>query len=132
MNYIPLNIKTNYELLSSLIKSNDLISFLIEKNIPAFAVTDSNMFSCMELYDLSKKNNIKMLIATEIKEYNIYLYAKNYNGYISLCNIVSKKNISSISLEEISKYNDIIAVSKIDNYEEINKLFKVIKQAKLW
>ena len=126
MNYIPLNIKTNYELLSSLIKSNDLISFLIEKNIPAFAVTDSNMFSCMELYDLSKKNNIKMLIAAEIKEYNIYLYAKNYNGYISLCNIVSKKNISSISLEEISKYNDIIAVSKIDNYEEVNKLFKEV------
>ena len=126
MNYIPLNIKTNYELLNSLIRSDDLINFLIQNNINCMAVTDSNMFSCMELYNKCKSNNIKLLIAIEIEEYEIYLYAKNYNGYKSLCNIVSKKNITSITLEEISNYKDLIIVCKINKYEELKDKFEDI------
>ena len=45
MKYIPINVKTNYELLSSLIKIDDLISFLKANNINCIGITDSNMFN---------------------------------------------------------------------------------------
>ena len=44
MNLVPLNIKTNYELLSSLIKTDDLVLFAKKNNLEALSITDSYMF----------------------------------------------------------------------------------------
>ena len=94
MNYIPLNIKTNYELLSSLIKIEDLCFFANENSIAALGITDSNMFGCMEFINVCKKYNINPIIGVEINIDNLHmiLYAKNYNGYVNLLRIVSIRN----------------------------------------
>lgn len=127
MKYIPLNIKTHYELLSSLIKIDDLISFALHNDIKALAITDSNMFSCMEFYNKCKSNSIKPIIGIELKEFNMIIYAKNYEGYISLCNIVSEKNISELSIEFIQERSkNIIVCTTYDNYNNIKDLFDIV------
>jgi len=126
MNYIPLNIKTHYELLSSIIKIEDLIIFAKKYSIESLGITDSNMFGCIEFYNACKRNNIKPIIGLEIKveDLNMILYAKNYNGYVKLLNITSIKNIGEITKENLRFYkDDLICVTKDYNsylsYKEI-------------
>ena len=45
---IPLYNKSNYTLLSSLLKIDDLISYAKKYNISSMAITDSNMYGVME------------------------------------------------------------------------------------
>ena len=46
MKYIPLNIKTEFDLMNSLIKIDELISYAKNNSINALGITDSNMFGC--------------------------------------------------------------------------------------
>ena len=98
MKYLLLNAKTWYELLGSLIKTEDLISYALNNNMKAIGITDSNMFNCIEFYNLCKKNNIKPIIGIQIEceNMNFLLYAKNYNGYINLCNDYTSYFLSSL------------------------------------
>ena len=126
MNYIPLSVKTNYELLSSLIKIDDLCKYLSDNNITSVGITDSNMFGTMEFFDISKKYNIKPIIGLpiNINELNMILYAKNYKGYTNLLNLVSIKNTDSLTIDLLKKYNtDLICTTsdykKYISYKEI-------------
>ena len=130
MNYIPLNIKTNYELLSSLIKIEDLCFFANENNITALGITDSNMFGCMEFINVCKKYNIKPIIGVEINVDNLHmiLYAKNYNGYVNLLRIVSIRNTDIITKEVLVKYkSDLICVIKdYENYLDYKEIYELV------
>lgn len=126
MNYIPLSIKTNYELLSSLIKIDDLCLFANENNINALGVTDTNMFSVMEFVNTCKKYNIKPIIGIPVKinDLDMLLYAINYDGYVNLLNIVSIKNICGLTINDLKEHrSDLICVTndykKYLNYKEI-------------
>ena len=50
MNYVPLYIKTENSLLSSLIKIDELIKFAKSYNYKALSIVDNNMFGVMEFY----------------------------------------------------------------------------------
>ena len=130
MNYIPLNIKTNYELLSSLIKIEDLCFFANENNITALGITDSNMFGCMEFINVCKKYNIKPIIGVEINVDNLHmiLYAENYNGYVNLLRIVSIRNIDSLTKEVLVKYkSDLICViNDYENYLDYKEIYELV------
>lgn len=130
MNYIPLNIKTNYELLSSLIKIEDLCFFANENSIAALGITDSNMFGCMEFINVCKKYNINPIIGVEINIDNLHmiLYAKNYNGYVNLLRIVSIRNTDIITKEVLVKYkSDLICVIKdYENYLDYKEIYELV------
>ena len=64
MKYIPLNIKTEFDLMNSLIKIDELISYAKNNSINSLGITDSNMFGCYELKTKCNKNNIKPIIGT--------------------------------------------------------------------
>ena len=126
MKYIPLNIKTEFDLMNSLIKIDELISYAKNNSINTLGITDSNMFGCYEFITKCNKNNIKPIIGTELKidNKNIILYASNYDGYVSLCKIVSKKNIEEITLEYIFNHNsNIICVCEYKDYELLKNKF---------
>lgn len=129
MNYIPLNIKTHYELLTSIIKLEDLIIYAKDKNIDTLAITDSNMFYDLSFYDICLKNDIKPIIGitVEVDDINLNLYCKNFNGYKNLCKIVSEKNINNITLDFIKKYSSdlkcILNYDSLDKYKEIKSIF---------
>ena len=62
MNYAPLWIKTDYSILSSLIKIDDLIDILSSNNINVAAICDDNLYGVMEFYDKCKKSNITIYL----------------------------------------------------------------------
>lgn len=126
MNYIPLSVKTHYELLSSLIKIDDLISFLKKNDILSVGITDYNMFGTMELFNACKSNGIKPIVGVPfvIENLNMILYAKNYNGYVNLLNLVSIRNTNGLTLSDLKKRNNNIICVTGDykgylNYKEI-------------
>ena len=89
--YSPLYIKTEYSLLSSLIKIDNLIIKCKENKISSLAIVDDNLFGTMEFIKKCEKNNIKPIIGLDIKYLfsNILLYAKNINGYYNLIKLES-------------------------------------------
>ena len=64
--YVPLNIKTDNYLQSSMISVNKLIYFAINNNIKALTITDNNMYGVIDFYKACKKNNIKPIIGLDI------------------------------------------------------------------
>lgn len=127
MKYIPLNVKTEYDLMNSLIRIDELISYCKENGINSVGITDSNMFGCYEFITSCKNNNIKPIVGIELNIDGsiIYLYAKNYDGYISLCKIVSNKNINDkIDYEFIKEHsNNLILVCNYKDYDKYKSDF---------
>ncbi len=125
MKYGSLNLKSDYSLLKSLIKINDLIDYAKINNINVLSLCDDNLCGSLEFYNACKLNNIKCIIGLEYIYENekIYLFCKNYNGF---------KNLLLISRYGLKDYEDIILIGnkKIFNFEfyNINDLyFKEIK-----
>ena len=120
--YIPLCVKTDYSILSSLIKVPDLIKKIKEYGYNSVGVVDDNLFYSIEFYKECIKNGIKPIIGLEVKIDNkiIYLYAKNYIGYQNLCYISS--NDLSIDLIKDNSNNlfCILPYSSIDLYNKLN------------
>ena len=56
MKYIPLNVKTEYDLMNSLIKIDELILYAKKFNISSVGITDENMFGTMEFINKCKLN----------------------------------------------------------------------------
>lgn len=141
--YIPMFIKTDYSILTSLIKTNTLIPYLKENNIDTIGIVDDNISYIMEYYNELLKNDIKLIPGLEIKidDKILYLYAKNYKGYQNLCFISSndktlenlKNNSSDLILvlpyESKSLLNDITFVDTylaFKNTDEIDYNYKNI------
>ena len=126
MNYIPLRIKTNYSLLTSLIKIDDLIAKCKENNINTIAICDDNMYGVMEFYKACKSNNIKPIIGLEIKidDNSILLYAKDYIGYQNLCYISSNDKTINILKENNESLICILPYESMNLYDELSNTFK--------
>lgn len=125
--YIPLGFKTDYSLLKSLIKIDDLISFLKVHNIDSCGILDNNLFGSIEFYLSCIKNNLKPIIGLEFKFENksIYLYAKDYDGYRNLLKINSKI-FNNVNLEDLTKYSDqVILVIPYQSYELYDELKEI-------
>lgn len=129
MNYVPLYVKTDNSLLSSLIKINELIDFAKKNNLKALTITDDNLFGAIEFYEECTKNNIKPIIGLEITlENKFVLYAENYEGFKNLMKIfllISEKNLDE---EMLKKYSDgllcVLCYESIDYKEKINNIYK--------
>ena len=130
--YIPLGIRSDYSLLQSLIKIPELIDVLKSNSITTCGLLDDNLFGSMNFYNSCVSNNIKPIIGLKVKvnDYYIYLYAKNYDGYVNLLKVntlVQKNEVNYVTLSTYSKdiicvvpykYKDIL--SNVDNiYEDI-------------
>lgn len=124
MNYAPLWIKTDYSILTSLIKIDDLINMLSENNIGVAAICDDNLFGCMEFYNKCKKRGIKPIIGLEVSiDYTILLYAKNYHGYQNLCNISTLINENKLSIQTLKPYlSDLVIVVPFKDMDKIEEL----------
>lgn len=128
MNYIALQVKTSYSILSSLNDIKKLVSRANDYGYRALAITDNaNMFGVMEFYQECQKLNIKPIIGMElhISEYVVLLYAKNNIGYKNLIKLATIVSEREIDIEDLIKYkDDLILVMPSDKYsEEIYKTY---------
>ena len=121
--YVPLKIATDYSILKSLIKIDDLITFLNERKISSCGICDDNLYGSFEFYNKCIKNNIKPIIGLSINldAKPLYIYAINYKGFKNLLKIHTIKEQRKIDIEDLIKYKDDILV--IIPYESID-LFK--------
>ena len=128
MNYIPLRVKTNYSLLTSLNTIESLAKRAKELNINALSITDDNMFGVMEFYKTMLKYDIKPIIGLEVKinDYSILLYAENYKGYQNLCYICSNEKTIQILKENSDNLLCIVPYESINIYDEISPFYKNI------
>lgn len=128
MNYIPLNIKTEYDLMNSLIKIDDLLLYAQSRDITSLGITDSSMFGTMEFITKCNLCGIKPIVGCELIVSDTYmvLYAKNYNGLTSLFKLVSKNNLNGpLTFSDIEKFNsDLLIVTSIKNYDDVSSHFK--------
>ena len=127
-----IKVTTEYSLLESMIKIDELMSFCKENNISACGICDNNLFGVIEFYEKCLKNNIKPLIGLEIKVTNLklYLYAKNYNGYQNLIKLNTIAQQREISLFDLDNFSDnlilIIPYNSIELFKEVKNIFKTI------
>lgn len=125
-----IKVTTEYSLLESMIKIDELMSFCKENNISACGMCDNNLFGVIEFYEKCLKNNIKPLIGLEIKLTNLklYLYAKNYSGYQNLIKLNTIAQQREISLFDLDNFSDnlilIIPYSSIELFKEVKNIFK--------
>ena len=127
--YIPLYNKSNYTLLSSLIKIDDLITYASKNNISSIALTDTTMYGTMEFINKCKSKNIKPIIGLDIilDEYNIVLLAKDYDGYKSLIKLSTIQNETKVTEDNLKQYNKgliaIIPYEHKDKYLSLEKIY---------
>lgn len=128
MNYIPLKVKTNYSLLTSLIQIEQLAKKCKELNIKSIAIADDNMFGVMEFYKCMLKNDIKPIIGLdlELKDNHILLYAQNYIGYQNLCYIFSNEKTYELLKENNEGLLCIVPFESINIYDHLSNIYKNI------
>lgn len=118
--------------MKSLIKIDDLITFLLDHKITACGICDENLFGVGEFYLKCLKNNIKPIIGLSIKlnRLNIYVYAKNYAGYQTLIKLEEIKEEREIAIIDLKKdVNNILIIvpfaskSLFNSLEFVNSLY---------
>lgn len=110
--YAPLKVTTDYTILKSLIKIDDLMLFLKKEGISCCAICDENLFGAIDFYNKCLANNIKPIIGLHVtlNELPVYLYAKTYEGYKNLLQIHKNKQQEELSAAILQKYSKDIAV----------------------
>ena len=124
--YCPLFVKTDYSLLSSLIKIDDLIIDLKNKNLTSCAIVDDNLYGTMEIITKFNNENIKPIIGLDLKDY--ILYAKTKEGYYNLIKIETSKNFNNLTIDILKKYNkDLICIClNKESYNIYKEIYKEI------
>lgn len=127
--FIPLFNKTNYTLLSSLLKIDDIIDYCNKNNINEISIVDTNMYGTMEFIKKCQNNNIRPVIGLELllEEFNVVVFAKNYDGYKCLLKLSSIQNERKLTLDDIKNYNNelivVLSYRYISFYNEINSIY---------
>ena len=120
--YIPLNIITDYSILSSLIKVKDLVLECKTRGYNAIGISDNNLSYVMEFYNECMKNDIKPIVGYSfiLEDKKVYLYAKNYKGYQNLCYISSNDISIDLVKNNIEGLFCILPVESISLYDILN------------
>lgn len=130
--YIPLFNKSNYSLLSSLLRIDDIINFALSTNISSIALTDTTMYGTMEFIKKCQEHNLKPIIGLNVilPDYNIILLAKDYKGYQSLIKLSTIQNERQVTFEDIEKFNiNVICLvpnSFQEHFEKLKPIYKDI------
>ena len=127
--YIPLYNKSNYTLLSSMLKIDDIIEYAKKNSLKSISLVDTNMFGTMEFIKKCEIENIKPVIGLEVNYENlpIVLFIKNENGYKNLIKISTIQNERNVLKEDLEQHKkDLIVVVPYQSkelFETINSIY---------
>lgn len=128
--YTPLGIKTDYSLLKSLIKIEDLILYAKENGYTSLGILDDNLCGSHTFIKACNKNNIKGIVGLDImiSDHRLFLYPKNMDGLENLFKLTRRKIDEDIELSSLSEYSDnVICVLNKENYslyKDMQVIFK--------
>ena len=130
--YTPLYNKSNYSLLSSLLRIDDIVEYAKSNSLQSIALTDINMYGVMEFIKKCESNSIKPIIGLDIllEESNIVIFAKNYDGYKSLIKLSTIQNERKVEISDLEKYNNelicVIPYKYNNKFSEFSKIYSDI------
>jgi len=131
MEYVALQVKTSYSLLTSLNNISKLVVKAKKLGYKSLAITDSNnMFGVMEFYLECQKHGIKPIVGIEldIEDKKILLYAKNKEGYKNLIKLSTIKSDRELVIEDLIKHRDnLILIMPFLSYDK--KIFDIYSEA---
>ncbi len=116
INYIPLQVKTDFSLLQSTIKPAKLAEYCVKNSIKSVAVTDYGLGHAVQVAKYFKDTETKPIIGTTINLQekdgagHITLIAKNLAGWKQLCKINtaalrnSTSDLEALTLDILSSY----------------------------
>lgn len=120
MGFVHLHVHSEFSLLRSAAKINNLVEDAVNKNFKALALTDIDaMHGVIPFYKECKKHKIKpvigvelavsqtMLIEREKPKYRLLFLAKNNQGYRALLTLTSKAQTREDSLDPYLTYEEI-------------------------
>ena len=129
MKYVPISFKSDYSLLKSLLKVGDIVKYAKDVQMNYVGILDDNPYGIMDFYEKCEKANLKCIFGMTLKvgESKIYLYIRDYIGYLNLIKINSLKNDNKFTFNDLSKYNEgLIAVLPFENYNLYNRFKNVL------
>lgn len=127
MDYVPLQVKTSYSLLSSLNNIEKLVSLAKNLGYTSLAITDSNMFGTIEFYKCCLKHQIKPIIGLEltISDSIIILYAKNELGYKTLIKLSTLASERNLKIDDLQDFVNVVLVMPFQSFNE--KIFNLFE-----
>src|SRR5574344_1564226 len=108
-----ISIKSDYQILSSLIKISDLVNMTKNLEYSTLGIIDDNMSSSIEFINLCLLNNIKPIVGLDVlfNGEHLYLYAKNEIGLKKLFKLNTYLLDNELDILTLTKYiNDIIII----------------------
>lgn len=130
--FIPLFNKSNYTLLSSLLKIDDIVEYAKSHELPFISLVDTNMYGTMEFIHKCETEGIIPIIGLEIilDEFSYVLFAKDYQGYKSLIKLCTIQSGRIIKQEELEKYNKgvicVVPFFHKDQFENLGSVYSEI------
>ncbi|MEO8461040.1 MAG: DNA polymerase III subunit alpha, partial [Dokdonella sp.] len=98
--FIHLHLHSEYSLIDSTIRIDDLISSCVELGMPAVAITDQvNLFALVKFYRAAERAGIKPIAGCDVwidnagertRPYRLTLLCQNHAGYLNLSRLISR------------------------------------------
>ncbi len=123
-----ISIKTDYSILSSMIKVPELISYAKEMSINTLGIIDDNLSSSIEFILNARKNDIKPIVGlhTKLKNKDIFIYAKDEKGLKALFKLNTYLLDNELNIIELTKYiKSFIILIPYESKELFNELSKL-------
>ena len=126
---ISLQAKTEYSLLTSLIKVEDYVRYAKEHQLSSLVLTDTSLFGLMKFYDLCISNHIKPILGLTItlEGHELVLYAMNEVGYHHLLKLSTLVSEKVLSVDALDHYHEgllcVLPFSSLDFLSVVNKIY---------
>ena len=116
-------------MMKSLIPVSSLIKKCSDSSISVCGICDENLYGVMEFYNSCLEAHIKPIIGLEVEINHVpfYLYARNYEGYLGLLKIHTKKEKGELGIIDIEMYQELLNIvlpyASISFYSTYQKAF---------
>jgi DNA-directed DNA polymerase III PolC len=103
--WIPLNFKSGYSFLNSLLTPRDIVQLAARRSHPAVAITDPNLHGAVEFIQAAKEHGIRPILGAELSVAGrpLCAYVRDRTGWQNLCALLSLPNITQHRLHDHSQ-----------------------------
>ncbi len=133
--FIHLRLHTEYSLLDSVIRIEDLLEQAKILNMPALGISDfNNFFAVIKFYQEALKKGIKPIVGIDLaiaedtnpsQVTQLTLFAKNNEGFRALCELISRAYIEGQDLNQVKIRNSWLTEENcqhliaLENYQSL-------------
>lgn len=105
VSFVHLHVHSEFSMVDSIVRINDLIDQCVEQGMPAVALTDmSNVYAAVKFYKQALKKGIKPILGSHIwlhneadvtQPFKMLVFAQNQQGYNRICELLSQAYLNN-------------------------------------